>query len=279
MSINFRGKVVVVTGGAMGIGEAAARKFAQLGAGVAILDVNPEAGRKTARALGKVAQEEAQKEARVESYQCNVGSPEEVEQAVASVIRDFGGIDVLVSNAGIQRYGDVIGTTEELWDEVMAVNLKGCFHSAKHAVPSMKKRGGGAIVVVGSVQSFTAVGNSAAYVTAKHALLGLVRAMSLDYAPQNIRVNCVCPGAIDTPMLRWAASLDANPEKVLATCDRMHALGRMGKPEEVANAIAFLASDWASFITGAALMVDGGMLVPTGGMGFQEGGTGAATRS
>ncbi|MGA3196294.1 MAG: SDR family oxidoreductase [Terriglobales bacterium] len=275
MSINFRDKVVVVTGGAMGIGEAAARKFAELGAVVAILDVNPDAAKKTAQALAK----DADKTTRVESYACNVGAPAEVEQAVASVIRDFGGIDVLVSNAGIQRYGDVVSTTEELWDEVMAVNLKGCFHTAKHVVPSMKQRGGGAIVVVGSVQCFTAVGNSAAYVTAKHALLGLVRAMSLDYAQQNIRVNCVCPGAIDTPMLRWAADLDANPQKVLATCDRMHALGRMGRPEEVASAIAFLASDWASFITGAALMVDGGMLVPTGGMGFQESGTGAATRS
>jgi NAD(P)-dependent dehydrogenase (short-subunit alcohol dehydrogenase family) len=257
MSIHFRDKVVVVTGGAMGIGEATARKFAELGAAVAIMDVDADAGHKTTQALSN--------KARAEFYACNVGSAAEVERAVASVIRDFGGIDVLVSNAGIQRYGDVIKTTEELWDEVMAVNLKGCFHSAKHVVPSMKKRGG--------------VGNSAAYVTAKHALLGLVRAMSLDYAQQNIRVNCVCPGAIDTPMLRWAANLDANPEKVLATCNRMHALGRMGKPEEVASAIAFLASDWASFITGAALMVDGGMLVPTGGMGFQEGGTGAATKT
>ena len=271
MNISFRDKVVVVTGGAMGIGEATARAFAELGAGVAILDVNADAARKTANDLSKTS--------RAQSYQCNVGSPSEVEQAVTSVIRDFGGIDVLISNAGIQRYGDVIQTTEELWDEVMAVNLKGCFHAAKHVVPSMKQRGGGAIVVVGSVQCFTAVGNSAAYVTAKHALLGLVRAMSLDYAQRNIRVNCVCPGAIDTPMLRWAAGLDANPEKVLATCDRMHALGRMWKPEEVASAIAFLASDWASFITGAALMVDGGMLVPTGGMGFQEGGTGAATKN
>jgi NAD(P)-dependent dehydrogenase (short-subunit alcohol dehydrogenase family) len=102
--------------------------------------------------------------------------------------------------------------------------------------------------------------------------------MALDYADKNIRVNCVCPGAIDTPMLRWAASLDPNPENVINTCNRMHPLGRIGRPEEVANAIAFLASDWASFITGTALLVDGGMLLPTGGMGFQEGGTGAATR-
>jgi NAD(P)-dependent dehydrogenase (short-subunit alcohol dehydrogenase family) len=101
--------------------------------------------------------------------------------------------------------------------------------------------------------------------------------MALDYAQKGIRVNCVCPGAIDTPMLRWAASLSNDPEKVIETCNRMHPLGRVGKAEEVADAIVYLASPMASFITGAALMVDGGMLVPAGGMGFQEGGTGAAT--
>ena len=271
MSITFKNKVVVVTGGAMGIGEATARRFAGLDAAVAILDRDRTAGEKTAQAL-------RQGDRNVEFYPCDVAIPAEVEKAIGAVAAKFGGIDVVVSNAGIQRYGDVTGTSEELWDEVMSVNLKGCFHVSKFAVPWIAKRGGGAIVVVGSVQSFTAVGNSAAYVTAKHALLGLVRAMALDYAGKNIRVNCVCPGAIDTPMLRWAASLDAHPEKVIETCHRMHPLGRMGRPEEVANAVAFLASDWASFITGAALMVDGGMLVPTGGMGFQESGTGAATK-
>jgi len=271
MSINFKGKVAIVTGGAMGIGEAAARKFAELGAAVAILDRDRDAGEKTARTL-------ASQNARAEFFPCNVAMASEVENAVSDAARKLGGIDIVVSNAGIQRYGDVAGTSEDLWDEVMAVNLKGCFHVSKYAVPWIETRGGGAIVVVGSVQSFTAVGNSAAYVAAKHALLGLVRAMSLDYAARKIRVNCVCPGAIDTPMLRWAASLDAHPEKVIETCHRMHPLGRMGRPEEVANAIAFLASDWASFITGAALTVDGGMLVPTGGMGFQESGTGAATK-
>ena len=271
MSINFKGKVAVVTGGAVGIGGATARRLAELGAAVAILDRDPDAAEKAAQALRADGK-------RAEFYECDVAVAAQVEAAVNSAAQAFDGIDVLVSNAGIQRYGDVINTTDAVWDEVMSVNLKGCFHAAKYAVPHMIKRGAGAIVVVGSVQTFTAVGNSAAYVTAKHALLGLARAMSLDYANKNIRVNCVCPGAIDTPMLRWAASLDPDPEKVLATCGRMHALGRVGKPEEVANAIAFLASDWASFITGTSLVVDGGMLVPTGGMGFQESGTGAATK-
>jgi len=255
----------------MGIGEATSRRLAELGAAVAIVDRDRSAGEKTASSIRGQGQ-------KAEFFECDVAALPQVEKTVVVIHKSMGGIDVLVSNAGIQRYGDVVATSTELWDEVMSVNLKGCFHLAKHVVPLMASRGGGAIVVVGSVQCFTAVGNSAAYVTAKHALLGLVRAMSLDHARQKIRVNCVCPGAIDTPMLRWAASLDPNPEKVIATCDRMHALGRIGKPEEVANAIAFLASDWASFITGAALMVDGGMLVPTGGMGFQEGGTGAATK-
>jgi NAD(P)-dependent dehydrogenase (short-subunit alcohol dehydrogenase family) len=181
-----------------------------------------------------------------------------------------------VSNAGIQKYGDVVATEESLWDEVFAVNLKSCYLVAKHVIPFMLKRGGGAIVAVGSVQSISAVSNSAAYVAAKHGLLGLVRSIALDFAARKIRANCVLPGAIDTPMLRWAASLSPNPDAVIATCDRMHALGRIGKSEEVAQAIAFLASDDASFITGAALLVDGGMMVPAGGMGFSEGGTGSA---
>jgi len=200
----------------------------------------------------------------------------EVSQAVAAAASKYGGLDVLVSNAGIQLYGDAETTTEEEWDRLMGINLKGCFLASKFAVAHMLRRGG-AIVIVGSVQSMTAISNSMAYVASKHGLLGLTRAMSLDYAQKGIRVNCVCPGAIDTPMLRWAASLSNDPEKVMETCNRMHPLGRVGKAEEVADAIVYLASPMASFITGAALMVDGGMLVPTGGMGFQEGGTGDAT--
>ncbi len=269
MNIDFTGKVAIVTGGAKGIGEATVRKLAAIGAAVAILDIDRSAGETTAASIAKSG-------ATCDFFPCNVSVSAEVSQAVDAAASKYGGIDVLVSNAGIQLYGDAVTTTEEEWDRLMSINLKGCFLASKFAVPHMLGRGG-AIVIVGSVQSMTAISNSIAYVASKHGLLGLTRAISLDYAQKGIRVNCVCPGAIDTPMLRWAASLSNDPEKVIETCNRMHPLGRVGKAEEVADAIVYLASPMASFITGAALIVDGGMLVPAGGMGFQEGGTGAAT--
>lgn len=267
MDIRFDNQVVVVTGGAMGIGEACARVFSESGATVAILDANKEAGERTAAAIPNSR-----------FHTCDVSDSNSVRKAMDTVAKDLGGIHVLVSNAGIQRYGDALSTSEELWSEVMNTNLNGAFHASKYAVPHMIKSGGGSIVVIGSVQTFSAIGGSVAYVTAKHALFGLVRCLALDFAKNNIRANCVCPGTIDTPMLRWAANLDPNPDKVIDTCNRTHVLGRIGQPEEVANAVTFLCSKQASFITGASLLVDGGMLVPAGGMGFQEGGTGAAAR-
>jgi NAD(P)-dependent dehydrogenase (short-subunit alcohol dehydrogenase family) len=269
MNLDFTGKVAIVTGGAMGIGEATARKLAGLGASVAILDIDRDAGPMSAAVIVKSGHI-------CEFFPCNMSVGADVSQAITAVVNKYGTIDILVSNAGIQLYGDAVTTREEDWDRLMGINLKGCFLAAKYAVPHMIE-GGGAIVIVGSVQSMSAISNSVAYVASKHGLLGLTRAMSLDYATKGVRVNCVCPGTIDTPMLRWAAKLSDDPEKVIQTCNHMHPLGRIGKPEEVADAIAYLASPMASFITGAALLVDGGMLVPAGGMGFQEGGTGAAT--
>jgi len=266
--MDFTGKVVVITGAGSGIGEACAREFAGRNAAVAMVDWKAESAKKTLLEL-------RQKGASVEYFQTDVSSRADVERLIPDVVARFGGIDVLVNNAGIQRYGSATTTTEEEWNEVMNVNLKSAFLMSQYAIPEMVKRGGGAIVTTGSVQSVTAQQNSLAYVVSKHGLLGLTRSIALDFGKQNIRANCVLPGAIDTPMLRWAASRDSHPEKVLAGCAGLHIRGTLGRPEEVARVIVFLASDLASFVTGAAYAVDGGLLVPAGGMAFQEAGLGA----
>jgi NAD(P)-dependent dehydrogenase (short-subunit alcohol dehydrogenase family) len=265
--MQMEGKVAVVTGGAAGIGRASAQKLCELGARVAILDRDSKAGEESVAALKTPGYTAS-------FFPCDVSIEDEVKAAIAAAVALYGGLHILVSNAGVQTNGDVVSTTPEIWDETMNVHVKGCFHATKYAIPAMLKSGGGAIVIVSSVQSFTAVNNSVAYVAAKHALLGIARAIALDFASQNIRANCICPGAIDTPMLRSTADRTGAPDEMLASIGRMHALGRIGRPEEVANAVAFLASDEASFITGTSLIVDGGLLVPTGGMGFQESGIG-----
>jgi NAD(P)-dependent dehydrogenase (short-subunit alcohol dehydrogenase family) len=264
--MTFDGKVVAITGAGSGIGEACVREFVRRNASVAIVDQKLESG------IGFIAEMRA-KGAPVDYFQADVCSRAAVEQAITAITARFGGIDVLVNNAGIQRYGTVTSITEEEWDEVLNVNLKGAFLMSKYSIPEMIKRGGGAIVVTGSVESLTAELNSVHYVVSKHGLLGLTRCLALDYGKQNIRANCVLPGAIDTPMLRWSASLGGDPASVLAACDSMHIRGKMGQPEEVAHLIVFLASELASFITGAGIPVDGGLLVPSGGMAFQESGT------
>jgi NAD(P)-dependent dehydrogenase (short-subunit alcohol dehydrogenase family) len=266
--VDFKGKVAVVTGGGSGIGRACAREFVEDNAVVAVVDRDAKAGQDTAAELKS-------KGGKAEFFQVDIASRSEVEKLVPKIVSAFGGIDILVNNAGIQRYGTVTTTSEEEWDEVMNVNLKGAFLMSKYVIPKMIERGGGSIVITGSVQSVGAVGNSVHYVVSKHGLLGLTRCIALDYGKQNIRASCVLPGAIDTPMLHWSANLNSNPEKVLEACDRIHLRGKMGKPEEVAHVIVFLASDLASFMTGSAVMVEGGLLVPVGGMAFQESGTGS----
>lgn len=266
--MDFKGKVTLITGGASGIGQACSLEFAARNAAVAVVDRDMNAGRQTAEEIHRNG-------GTAKFFPLDVSLRAQVEKVVSEIVAEFGGIDVLVNNAGIQRYGTAVSTSEEEWDEVMNINLKSAFLLSKYTIPEMIKRGGGSIVITGSVQSVSAQRNSVHYVVSKHGLLGLTRAIALDFGKQNIRANCVLPGAIDTPLVRWAASLDPQPDRVFQTLDQMHLRGKMGKPEEVARVIVFLASDLASFMTGSAVMVDGGLTVPVGGMACQESSTGA----
>jgi NAD(P)-dependent dehydrogenase (short-subunit alcohol dehydrogenase family) len=172
-----------------------------------------------------------------------------------------------VNSAGVQRYGNVVDTPEEVWDEVIDINLKGIFLTCKHALPEMRKRGGGSVVNVSSVQAFASQKGVAAYTASKGAINAMTRAMALDHAEEKIRFNAVCPASVDTPMLRWAADVfkdNKTAEQVVDSWGRMHPLGRVAKVEEVAELIAFLASDRASFITGGEYKIDGGMTAALG---------------
>jgi NAD(P)-dependent dehydrogenase (short-subunit alcohol dehydrogenase family) len=252
----FDGKVAVVTGGSLGIGRAAARRLAEGGAAVVLCGHDDTS---VADALAELRGAGLD----VEGRRADVASAGEMEALAQLAVERYGGIDVLVNSAGIQRYGTVVDTPEELWDEVLAVNLKGIFLAAKFCIPELRRRGGGAIVNVASVQAFATQRGVAAYAASKGAIVALTKAMAIDHAPDNIRCNGVCPGSVDTPMLRWAADLfkgGSTIDETVRTWGRAHPLGRVARPEEVAEAITFLASDRSSFITGTQVRVDGGLL-------------------
>lgn len=256
--MRFDGKVVFVTGGALGIGQAACEIFAERGASVSIVDRDEEAGRKLCADL-------EQKGHQVMFHKVNVADFEEVAMAADSTVAAFGTIDSLVVSAGIQRYGTAVTTDDAQWDEVMGVNLKGAWNAARACIPHIQKQGG-SIVNVASVQSLASQQNVLAYTASKHGLIGLTRSMAMDFAKDGIRANAVCPGTVDTPMLKWAASLDPNPQSVYDACNAMHPLGRIAQPREVGEVVAFLAHESSSFVTGAVWTVDGGLLSQIGGV-------------
>jgi len=234
-------KVAIITGGASGIGAATAAELASRGVKVVVLDrIRPSLSH---RAL---------------YITCDVTSPHDVEAAAARVLQELGNVAFLVNSAGIQRYGTGANTSEKVWDEVMTVNVKAMFLTFRAFFPLMKSAGA-AVVNVASVQAVGALPNSVAYVTSKHAVAGLTRALAIDHAPDKIRVNCLCPGAVDTPMFRSSAQDDKGLGPLLQEIGQWHALGRIALPEEIAKVIAFLCSDDASFITGGVYLVDGGL--------------------
>jgi NAD(P)-dependent dehydrogenase (short-subunit alcohol dehydrogenase family) len=260
MTDEMRGKVAIVTGGGAGIGLAAAEKLAREGASVVICSDRED---QTQHAAGGLREGDLE----VRGIMGNVTSSADMKGLIDFAVEAYGGVDVLVNSAGVQRYGTVTETEEDVWDEVLDVNLKGIYLAARHAIPEMRERGGGAIVNVSSVQAIASQAGVAAYTASKGGINALTRAMALDHAEENIRVNAVCPGSVDTPMLRWAADLFKGENTVEATVGdwgRMHPLGRVARSEEVAEVICFLASPKASFVTGAEYMVDGGLLAALG---------------
>ncbi len=201
----------------------------------------------------------------VDTVVADISNLADAEKAIQATVDRFGGIDVLVNNAGIQTFGDPVTTTEEVWDKTMNVNLKGHWLMSKYAIPEMLKRGKGSIVNVSSVQGLASQKNVVAYSTSKHAMIGLTRSMAVDMASRNVRVNCVCPGTVNTPMIQGIIELDTDPDKLKRILDKMHPLGRIAQPSEIGEVIAFLASDRASFMTGSIVVVDGGLIVPLAG--------------
>ena len=256
----FSGKVAVVAGGALGIGRAAARKLAAEGASVVICSDREE---QVEGATAELREEGLE----VRGVRADVTSSADMKGLMDFAAETYGGVDVLVNSAGVQRYGTVVETEEEVWDEVLGVNLKGIYLASRYAIPKMRARGGGAIVNLSSVQAFASQKGVAAYTASKGGINALTRAMALDHAEENVRVNAVCPASVDTPMLRWSANLfkgEKSVEETVREWGRMHPVGRVARPEEVAEVIAFLASPRASFVTGGDYKVDGGMLAALG---------------
>lgn len=251
--MELQGRVAIVTGAGKGIGRASALALAREGAAVAVVDLDERTGGEC------VAQIEAQG-GRAVFHRVDVSRADQVQQMVEAVVAEFGRIDILHNNAGIQTYGTVESTPVDEWDLVINVNLKSVYLCSKFAIPHMRRQGKGSIINTASVQALASQPNVAGYAASKGGIVSLTRNMAVDFAKDNIRVNAICPGSVDTPMLRWAAGvLTDNPEKAVADWGRLHPLGRVARPEEVAEVVVFLASDRSSFITGAEIKVDGGL--------------------
>jgi NAD(P)-dependent dehydrogenase (short-subunit alcohol dehydrogenase family) len=252
----LKDKVVLITGGASGIGKAVALLFSREGATVAIVDIDEPNGQ-------AVVQSIVESGGKAVFLHCDVTNSVECQSAVDRVLKEHGKISVLFNNVGIIRRASVVDTTEEEWDRVMATNVKSMFLFSKYVIPIMAEAGGGVIINTASGWGIVGGQKAASYCASKGAVVLLTKAMALDHGSQNIRVNCICPGDTETPMLYGEARQLGIPREEFLTEAKQRPLQRIGKPEEIASAVLFLASDASSFVTGTALVVDGGGLAGT----------------
>jgi meso-butanediol dehydrogenase/(S,S)-butanediol dehydrogenase/diacetyl reductase len=255
---SFVGKVVLVTGAAMGVGAAISAAFAEEGAAVGLIDVDPEALEGTVREITGAG-------GRAIGFPGDVRDASVSTNAVERLVADFGGLDVLVNNAGVVRYGFLPTFEEEDWDFVFDINIKAMYRTARVSIPEMRKRGGGAIINLASVQAYYSHKGAVAYSASKGSVVAFSRALALDHAREGIRVCAIAPGSVRTPMLIDAArrSNPDDPEAALAGFAESHPIGRLIQPRDIANVAVFLASDKAGAMTGTTVLVDGGLLAGT----------------
>ncbi len=238
-------KVAIITGAGMGLGESLAILFASEGAKIIVADINQKAGEETAAKIQETTGEAT-------FIHSDVQKEVDAENMVHVAREQFGRLDILVNNVGVQVNKNIVETTEDEWDFVLNTNLKSMFFCSKYAIPQMKKNGGGNIICVSSLSGLVGNGMQASYNASKHGVIGLVRSMAIDHAPDNIRVNAICPGSMNTPLTQGI------PKEKLEPYYNLNVQKRFAEPIEVARAALFLASDEASFVTGSVMVADGG---------------------
>ncbi len=249
--ISLDGKLAIITGAASGIGMATTKLLAEMGAIIALIDINKSDGNEIATQIEKSG-------GNAKFYLCDITSDKDCKNTVNAINKDFGRIDILFNNAGVINRKDILELEEKDWDLVLDVNLKGIYLLSRYVIPIMINIGGGSIINTGSGWGLKGGSKALAYCASKGGVVNMTRAMAIDHGKHGIRVNCVCPGDIDTPLLRGEAHELEIPEEEFMKEAADRPIGRVGTPQDVANAVLYFASDLSSWVTGSILVVDGG---------------------